>query len=102
MRKNVFILSVLLLLFGSCSGSQYKYHIGVSQCLDDAWREKMNSEMSRELLLYPDMTLHTRIAYGSNELQCAQIDSFISEHVDLLIVSPNETEEVKPAVSRAY
>lgn len=82
MRKNVFILSVLLLLFGSCSCPQHKYHIAVSQCLDDAWREKMNSEMSRELLLYPDMTLHTRIAYGSNELQCAQIDSFIREHVD--------------------
>lgn len=36
------------------------------------------------------------------ELQCAQIDSFISERVDLLIVSPNEAEDVKPAVTRAY
>ena len=102
MRKIVFILLFLPLLLAGCSCPQHKYHIAVSQCLDDAWRAKMNSEMSRELLLYPDMTLHTRIAYGSNELQCAQIDSFISEHVDLLIVSPNETEEVKPAVSRAY
>ncbi len=50
----------------------------------------MNYEMERELLLHPDMSLSRRIAYGSNELQCAQIDSFIKERVDLLIVSPNE------------
>ena len=48
------------------------------------------------------MTISRRIAYGSNELQCAQIDSFIKERVDLLIVSPNEAEDVKPAVTRAY
>ena len=62
----------------------------------------MNYEMERELLLHPDMSLSRRIAYGSNELQCAQIDSFIKERVDLLIVSPNEAEQVQPAVTRAY
>lgn len=62
----------------------------------------MNAEMERELLLHPEMSITHRIAYGSNELQCAQIDSFIRERVDLLIVSPNEAEEVKPAVTRAY
>ena len=62
----------------------------------------MNYEMERELLLHPDMVLSRRIAYGNNEMQCAQIDSFIAEQVDLLIVSPNEAEAVKPAVTRAY
>ena len=62
----------------------------------------MNYEMERELLLHPDMVLSRRIAYGNNEMQCAQIDSFIAERVDLLIVSPNEAEAVKPAVTRAY
>lgn len=85
-----------------CSPSTKHYRIGVSQCLDDAWRQKMNSEMERELLHYPDMKLHTRVANGSNELQCLQIDSFIQEKVDLLIVSPNEAEAVRPAVTRAY
>ena len=85
-----------------CTARQPQYRIGVSQCLDDAWRQKMNYEMERELLLHPDMHLTHRIAYGSNELQCAQIDSFIRERVDLLIVSPNEAEQVKPAVTRAY
>ena len=85
-----------------CNSRTPQYRIGVSQCLDDAWRQKMNYEMERELLLHPDMSLSRRIAYGSNELQCAQIDSFIKERVDLLIVSPNEAKQVQPAVTRAY
>ena len=94
-----FLLPVLL---SACTARKPHYTIGVSQCLDDAWRQKMNYEMEREMLLYPDLTLTRRIAYGSNDLQCAQIDSFIAERVNLLIVSPNEAEEVKPAVNRAF
>lgn len=102
MRNIIISTFVLLLFLTGCSTRQPQYRIGVSQCLDDAWRQKMNYEMERELLLHPDMSLSRRIAYGSNELQCAQIDSFIKERVDLLIVSPNEAEQVQPAVTRAY
>ena len=102
MRNIIISIFILALFLTGCSTRQEQYRIGVSQCLDDAWRQKMNEEMERELLLHPEMTLSHRIAYGSNELQCAQIDSFIAERVDLLIVSPNEAEAVKPAVSRAY
>jgi len=97
-----FLICLMLLFVSIGCNRQPDYRIGVSQCLDDAWRQKMNEEMNRELLLHPEMTLYTRIAYGSSELQCAQIDSFVQEKVDLLIVSPNEAEEVKPAVTRAY
>ncbi len=101
--RNIIIISLIFLsVLTCCSTPPRQYHIGVSQCLDDAWREKMNAEMDRELLLHPEMVITRRIAYGSNVLQCSQIDSFITEEVDLLIVSPNEAEEVKPAVARAY
>lgn len=102
MRNIIISTLVLLLILTGCNSRTPQYRIGVSQCLDDAWRQKMNYEMERELLLHPDMSLSRRIAYGSNELQCAQIDSFIKERVDLLIVSPNEAKQVQPAVTRAY
>ena len=102
MRNIIISTLILSFILMGCTSHQEQYRIGVSQCLDDAWRQKMNEEMERELLLHPEMTLSHRIAYGSNELQCAQIDSFIAESVDLLIVSPNVAEEVKPAVTRAY
>ena len=102
MRNIIVSIMTLCLLMTGCNSRTPQYRIGVSQCLDDAWRQKMNYEMERELLLHPDMSLSRRIAYGSNELQCAQIDSFIKERVDLLIVSPNEAKQVQPAVTRAY
>lgn len=102
MRNIIVSVVALCLLMTGCNSRTPQYRIGVSQCLDDAWRQKMNYEMERELLLHPDMALSRRIAYGSNELQCAQIDSFIRERVDLLIVSPNEARQVQPAVTRAY
>lgn len=102
MRNTITFCLALLLILTGCNPRQSQYRIGVSQCLDDAWRQKMNEEMERELLLHPELSISRRIAYGSNELQCAQIDSFIAERIDLLIVSPNETEAVKPAVSRAF
>lgn len=98
--KKIFATVVLAMALVSCG--QKEFTIGVSQCQDDAWRQKMNAEMHRELLYHPDMHLVVREAQANNELQCAQIDSFIREGVDLLIVSPNEAEAVKPAVSRAY
>lgn len=79
-----------------------RYVIGVSQCLDDLWRQKMNREMEYELVFHPEVTLQYRYADGDSYLQCQQIDSFISEGIDLLIVSPNEADEVEPAVTRAF
>ena len=97
----MFVVTAAVMAAG-CTHQEREYRIGVSQCFDDAWRQKMNDEMDCEMLLHPDMSLSRRIAYGDNALQCAQIDSFISEDVDLLVVSPNDPEKVGPAVSRAY
>lgn len=103
LHPRVLLACVILVGVGwGCAPQVPQYRIGVSQCLDDAWRRRMNDEMDRELLLYPDLSLTTRVAYGDNELQCAQIDSFIRERVDLLIVSPNEAVAIQPAVSRAH
>lgn len=104
--KNIFTIGMIFLmaLMGcSCkSEKQPQYVIGVSQCLDDAWRRKMNSEMENELVFHPGVELRIRYANGNSELQCMQIDSFIQENIDVLIVSPNEADEVEPAVTRAF
>lgn len=102
MRNIFFCTCVLLIMLTGCTSHQGRYKVGMSQCLDDAWRQKMNAEMDREILLHPDISLHRRVAYGNSILQCAQIDSFIKERVDVLIVSPNEAEEVRPAITRAF
>ena len=108
MKRNyvqIFTLILLSILAIACEqtySNKKRYLIGVSQCSNDAWRTKMNEEMQRELIFHPEISLDIRHADDNSPLQCLQIDSFIAEDVDLLIVCPNEAEEVKPAVSRAY
>lgn len=90
------------LLIAGCSTPDTHYRIGLSQCSDDAWRTKMNEEMRREMLFYPEMELRIRSAASDSRQQSLDIDSFIAERVDLLIVSPNEADGLTDAVSRAY
>jgi len=99
----LFFVIVIALLPCSCvKQSEPSFCVGVSQCSDDAWRQNMNCEMERELIFHPELTLQFRQAQDNSQLQCAQIDSFIQEKVNLLVICPNEADEVKPAVSRAY
>lgn len=103
MRNKFFIFIFLSLSLCACQHNRKsEYVIGVSQCLDDAWRQKMKREMEYELVFHPEVELRFRYADGNSYLQCLQIDSFISEGIDLLVVSPNEADEVEPAVSRAF
>lgn len=103
--KNIqyFFPVVILLSLASCHslGHKRSYRIGVSQCSGDVWRCKMNRELNDELVFHPDLTLSFRQAEDNSQLQCQQIDSFIRERVDLLIVCPNEAVQVRPAVERA-
>lgn len=93
---------VLCSMAGCVSSSQPTYRIGFSQCSGGVWREVMLQEMQDELLLHPDLELHYRCAYDQAQVQCQQIDSFIREGVDILVVAPYEINEVQDAVTRAY
>lgn len=86
----IIILLVTLLTVTGCS-SNYKYKIGVSQCVGGRWREKANIEMLSAQHLYDnDVKVIIKDADNSNDRQCLQIDSLINEGVDLLVVSPND------------
>ena len=110
MKRPLLYLIIMLpfLLMGTlCTTScgetdSVRYHIGVSQCSDDAWRTKLNEEMRRELLFYPGVSLEVRSADDDNERQARDIDHFIAQGVDLLIVSPNRADSLTPAVSKAF
>lgn len=104
--KSRFILYVLLLAelcLVSCTNRELRtYHIGVSQCSDDEWRNKMNTEMLREALFYDGLEVEIRSANDDNRTQITDIQYFIDKKVDLLIVAPNEAIAITPAVETAY
>lgn len=103
-RLLVTFWSIIFLCL-ACTGkiSQKTIVIGFSQCTNnDLWRQTMLNDMQRELHYHDDYQLVMRNAQDNNDLQIRQIDSFIQEKVDLLIVSPNESAPVTQAVEKAF
>ncbi|MDR2817094.1 MAG: substrate-binding domain-containing protein, partial [Proteiniphilum sp.] len=98
------ILPALLfcLLIFSCKQKTESYVIGVSQCSDDEWRHKMNTEMRHEALFYPDVILDIRTVMDDTEKQIHDIQSFIDKKVDLIIVAPNEAAPLTLIVEKAH
>lgn len=77
--------------------------IGFSQCTGgDVWRKTMHEEMRREASFYPDVELQIKDAENSSDTQIRHIREFISQGVDLLIVSPNESKPITPIVEEAF
>ena len=105
MRTVLFFLSLSLLLFASCGKkeSQVKYVIGFSQCNSaEPWREAMNKEMQQEATKHPDIKLIISDAQQSNSKQVADMENFITQEVDVLIISPNEAQPLTAIVEKAY
>ncbi len=100
------LLSVVALVVCACdSGASHNPHrarIGFSQCSEDDWRDKMNSDMLREAMLYENMDIDIRISDSNTDQQIADIRKFIEEGVDLLVVCPNEAVAITPVVEEAY
>ena len=101
-RPLLFALCTLCLLLTACHHKRTHFLIGVSQCSDDEWRRQMNKEIRREALFYPGLEVSIRSASDDNRQQIADIERFINEGVDLIVVAPNEAEAITPIVEKAY
>ena len=102
--RYLFHIQILLsLLLSSCGTNKDKeYTIGVSQCSDDSWRQTANREMLREASFHSDLHIHIKSVNDNSNQQIKDIENFITEGVDLLIVSPNEEETLTPIIKKAY
>ena len=97
-----YLLLIMLTLILTCCGSEKKrYVVGVSQCSEDVWREKLNEELRIAALYYNDVDLRISSANDNVQLQTEQINKFVDEGVDLLIVAPGQVS-ISPAIDRAY
>ena len=98
-------LSLLLLILAttlfSCSAEKRTYVIGVSQCSNDEWREKLNDELMLAATFYNGVDLQIKTSNDNAQLQTQQIDDFVKDDVDLLIVAPGQFS-VSSAIDRAY
>ena len=93
---------LLTLLLSACSGNSKKYVIGVSQCSEDIWRDKLNSELKMGELLNDSLIVKIVSSNDDSKKQTEQVNQFIDEGVDLLIVAPNQLGILSTAIDRAY
>nr|WP_129735541.1 substrate-binding domain-containing protein [Parabacteroides goldsteinii] len=97
----IFLLSLVL----SCKREEKEktYVVGVSQCFsNDPWQKAMLLDLQVKASDYPNLKLKIKDAAEDNERQIADIQKFIKQKVDLLIISPNESKPLTPIAVEAF
>ena len=101
-KLHLIIYVAIIVLLTGCAQQPRKYVIGVSQCSEDTWRDKLNDELKMGEYLNDSLIVKLASSNDDNMLQNKQVNQFIDEGVDLLIVSPNQLSAISKAVERAY
>ncbi len=80
-----------------------KWTLGMSQCnLGEPWRVRMNQEIEAAARKYPQLKVSYKDAQNDSQTQRNQVEEFITQEVDLLIISPKETIPLTPPVKRVF
>lgn len=101
-KLHLIIYVAIIVLLTGCAQKPRKFVIGVSQCSEDTWRDKLNDELKMGEYLNDSLIVKLASSNDDNMLQNKQVNQFIDEGVDLLIVSPNQLSAISKSVERAY
>ncbi|MFI6031053.1 substrate-binding domain-containing protein [Amycolatopsis magusensis] len=86
-----------------CGGAGGKYTIGVSQAnVAEPYRERMDADIRQAATAVPQFTVNFADAQQDNSKQVEQVENFITQQVDLLVISPNEASPLTSVVKKAY
>lgn len=99
--KYLILLLLSLILFSCAENKGTRYLIGVSQCSNDEWRDKLNKEIALEAMFRGNVDIVFKAANDNSEKQAQDIADLVKSKVDLLIIAPNESS-LTPAVEAAY
>jgi ribose transport system substrate-binding protein len=79
------------------------YVIGMSQCnLGEPWRVQMNADVGAAAKRHPNLKVTFKDAQNSSLTQRSQVEEFVDQGVDLLIISPKEAAPLTGPVAAAY
>ncbi len=96
-------LAVVLLLPGCARQGSTRHLIGFSQCnLGEPWRVAMNAEVAARAKDFPDLQVVFADAQQDNAKQVADVETFLRQRVDLLMISPNEAKPLTPVVEKVF
>jgi ABC-type sugar transport system substrate-binding protein/DNA-binding response OmpR family regulator/nitrogen-specific signal transduction histidine kinase len=101
--KYTLMLFLASLTLISCRQKQgNKVKVGFSQAMTtDDWRKQMNSSIKIEASLRPEVDLYISDANNNIEKQIEDIEKFISNKVDVIIVSPIQSKPLTAVVEKS-
>jgi ribose transport system substrate-binding protein len=77
--------------------------IGMSQCnLGEPWRVQMDADVRAAAAQHDNLRVIFKDAQNSSLVQRAQVEEFVEQGVDLIIISPKEAAPLTRPVAEAY
>ena len=77
--------------------------IGMSQCnLGEPWRVQMDADVRAAAAMHPNLRVIFKDAQNNSLTQRAQVEEFVEQDVDLIIISPKEAAPLTNPVAAAY
>lgn len=84
-------------------GDEKSYTIGMSQCnLGEPWRAQMNADIKAAADKHPNIKMIFKDAQNDTLTQRGQIEEFVSQKVDAIIVSPKESQPLTEPIAKAF
>ncbi|WP_116049341.1 substrate-binding domain-containing protein [Amycolatopsis palatopharyngis] len=86
-----------------CAGASGEYTIGVSQAnVAEPYGAQTNADIRRAAAEVGQFTLRFADAQQDNGTQAQQVERFLDEGVDLIVITPNEGTALTPVVKKAF
>jgi len=87
---------------GSSGGGQ-KFLIGMSQAnKGEPWRQAMNDQIAAAAKEHPELEVVFADAAQNNAKQVADVENFLQQGINLLIISPNEAAPLTDVVAKVF
>jgi ribose transport system substrate-binding protein len=84
-------------------GKDGKYLIGMSQANNaEPYRERMNDDIRTAAEKVPQFEVKFADAAQDNAKQVSDVENFLTQQIDLLIISPNEAAPLTAVVKKAF
>ncbi|UCG89495.1 MAG: substrate-binding domain-containing protein [Gemmatimonadota bacterium] len=111
-RSTVPFAGICMLLLIGCSPAERTGHagtaedpwiIGMSQCnLGEPWRVQMDADVRAAAAEHANLRVIFKDAQNESLTQRAQVEEFVEQGVDLIIISPKEAAPLTRPVAEAY
>ena len=111
-HRTLALLFTCALIGTGCSSESRQRHagtpedpwvIGMSQCnLGEPWRVQMDADVRAAAAQHANLRVIFKDAQNSSLVQRAQVEEFVEQGVDLIIISPKEAAPLTRPVAEAY